>query len=78
MKKRRRMAIGLVVVVYAVGVALALLALGAKTRYDCFARHGVRGVFWCPESAGAAAPLIRRSLLWPYHLARAIPGEIVK
>ena len=72
MKKRKRAAIGLLVLVYAVGVAVAITVFGSEARYDCYNRRGLSGVLWCPESARQSESLFRRSVLWPYYAWRAV------
>lgn len=72
MKKGKRATLVLLVVAYALGIAVAVTVLASKTRYDCYNRRGVTGIFWCPESAKQGALLIRKSVFWPYYAYRAV------
>ena len=72
MKKGKRPTFGLLVLIYALGIAVAIAVFGSKARYDCYARRGVTGVFWCPESAKQGPLLIRKSVIWPYYAYRAV------
>lgn len=72
MKKKQRAAFGLIALGYVVGVAVAIVVFGSEARYECYARRGVSGIVWCPESASAGPLLIRKSVIWPYYAYRAI------
>ncbi len=72
MKKGKRATVGLLALGYAVSTALAIVVFATETRYHCYARRGVSGIFWCPESASDGPVLIRKSVIWPYYAYRAI------
>lgn len=72
MKKKQRATFGLIALGYVVGVAAAIVVFGSEARYECYARRGVSGIVWCPESASAGPLLIRKSVIWPYYAYRAI------
>ena len=72
MKKKKRATLGRLALGYVVGVAVAIVVFGSEARYQCYARRGLSGILWCPESANAGPLLIRKSVIWPYYAYRAI------
>jgi hypothetical protein len=72
--KNKRATLALLVFAYAFGIVLAVMVFGSQTRYDCYARRGISGIFWCPESVNEVAfmTLIRKSVIWPYYAYRAV------
>ena len=72
MKKKKRATLGLLALGYVVGVAVAIMVFGTEARYECYARRGLSGVWWCPESASAGPVLLRKSVIWPYYAYSAI------
>jgi len=74
MKNGKRANLALLVFVYAFGIVLAVMVFGSQTRYDCYDRRGISGIFWCPESVDEVAfmMLLRKSVIWPYYAYRAL------
>jgi hypothetical protein len=69
MKKSAQLVWGFAVSAYGIGIVVSMVIYALQHRYDCYAKQGVVGIFWCdlPSTVNWII-VIAESLVWPYYL----------